>query len=84
MGCGPGTITADMLAWISPVVRDRSKNTLSQASANITGADDGCARLAALSARLDAALHHRISTDRARLAALSARLDAAKPHPAAA
>ena len=32
----------------------------------------------------DAALHHRISTDRARLAALSARLDAAKPHPAAA
>ncbi|OJY72951.1 MAG: TonB-dependent receptor [Stenotrophomonas sp. 69-14] len=34
---GPGTITADMLAWISPVVRDRSKNTLSQASANITG-----------------------------------------------
>lgn len=54
------------------------------ASANITGADDGCARLAALSARLDAALHHRISTDRARLAALSARLDAAKPHPAAA
>jgi len=34
---GPGTITADMLAWISPVVRDRSKNTLSLASANITG-----------------------------------------------
>ncbi len=34
---GPGTITADMLAWISPVVRDSSKNTLSQASANLTG-----------------------------------------------
>lgn len=34
---GPGTITQDMLAWISPIVHDRSKNTLSQASANITG-----------------------------------------------
>lgn len=34
---GPGTITPEMLAWISPLVRDRSKNTLSQASANITG-----------------------------------------------
>ncbi|WP_303748095.1 TonB-dependent receptor [Stenotrophomonas pigmentata] len=34
---GPGTITPEMLAWISPIVRDRSKNTLSLGSANITG-----------------------------------------------
>ena len=34
---GPGTITPAMLAWISPVVHDRSKNTLSLGSANITG-----------------------------------------------
>ena len=34
---GPGTITPDMLAFIQPVVRDESKNTLSLASANITG-----------------------------------------------
>jgi len=34
---GPGTITPEMLAWISPIVRDRSKNTLSQGSANVTG-----------------------------------------------
>lgn len=34
---GPGTITPQMLAWISPIVRDRSKNTLSLGSANITG-----------------------------------------------
>ncbi|KRG65770.1 TonB-dependent receptor [Stenotrophomonas terrae] len=34
---GPGTITKEMLGWISPIVRDRSKNTLSLGSANITG-----------------------------------------------
>ena len=34
---GPGSITPDMLAWIQPVVRDESKNTLSLASANLTG-----------------------------------------------
>ena len=34
---GPGTITPEMLAWIQPVVRDESKNTLSLASANLTG-----------------------------------------------
>ena len=34
---GPGTITPAMLAWIQPVVRDSSSNTISLASANITG-----------------------------------------------
>lgn len=34
---GPGTITPDMLAWISPVVRDHSENKLSLFSANISG-----------------------------------------------
>ncbi|WP_101926088.1 MULTISPECIES: TonB-dependent receptor plug domain-containing protein [Luteimonas] len=34
---GPGTITPEMLAFIQPVVRDESRNTLSLASANITG-----------------------------------------------
>ncbi|MFN6999583.1 MAG: hypothetical protein ACK4ST_06070 [Elioraea tepidiphila] len=45
---------------------------------------DARARLAALSARLDAAIHQRLAADRARLSAVSARLEAAKPHPAAA
>ena len=35
---GVGTITPAMLAFIQPVVRDRSENTLSLASANVTGA----------------------------------------------
>lgn len=34
---GPGTITPDMLAFIQPVVRDRSDNALTLASANLTG-----------------------------------------------
>jgi len=34
---GPGTITAPMLAWIQPVVRDRSQNKLTLASANLSG-----------------------------------------------
>lgn len=34
---GPGTITPAMLAFIQPIVRDRSENTLSLASANLTG-----------------------------------------------
>lgn len=34
---GPGTITPQMLTWIQPVVRDRSRNTLSLFSANLTG-----------------------------------------------
>ncbi|GAB3730490.1 TonB-dependent receptor [Luteimonas pelagia] len=34
---GPGTITPEMLAWIQPVVRDRSDNTLTQFTANISG-----------------------------------------------
>jgi iron complex outermembrane receptor protein len=34
---GPGTITPEMLAFIQPVVRDESKNTLSLISANVTG-----------------------------------------------
>ncbi|WP_298576663.1 TonB-dependent receptor [uncultured Luteimonas sp.] len=34
---GPGSITPAMLAWIQPVVRDRSNNSISLASANITG-----------------------------------------------
>lgn len=34
---GPGTITPEMLAFIQPVVHDESRNTLSLASANITG-----------------------------------------------
>lgn len=34
---GPGTITPAMLAFIQPVVRDRSENTLLQATANISG-----------------------------------------------
>ena len=35
---GPGTITPAMLAWIQPVVRDQSENTLTLFSANLTGA----------------------------------------------
>ncbi|RPE75934.1 TonB-dependent receptor plug domain-containing protein [Vulcaniibacterium tengchongense] len=34
---GPGTITPEMLAWIQPVVRDRSEQKLSQFTANISG-----------------------------------------------
>ena len=34
---GPGSITPQMLAWIQPVVRDESRNTLSLFSANLTG-----------------------------------------------
>lgn len=34
---GPGSITPEMLAFIQPIVRDRSENTLSLASANLTG-----------------------------------------------
>ena len=34
---GPGTITPEMLAFIQPVVRDESRNTLTLASANVTG-----------------------------------------------
>ena len=34
---GPGTITPEMLAFIQPVVRDRSEQTLDQFTANISG-----------------------------------------------
>ena len=34
---GAGTITPQMLAWIQPLVRDRSETSLSQFSANLTG-----------------------------------------------
>ncbi len=34
---GPGTITPQMLAWIQPVIRDRSETSLSQFTANLTG-----------------------------------------------
>jgi len=34
---GPGTITPAMLAWIQPVVRDRSKNELALFTANLSG-----------------------------------------------
>lgn len=34
---GPGTITPAMLAWIQPVVRDRSKNELALFTANVSG-----------------------------------------------
>ena len=34
---GPGTITDEMLGFIQPVVRDRSANTLSVATANLSG-----------------------------------------------
>ena len=34
---GPGTITPEMLAFISPVVRDRSKNELALITANLSG-----------------------------------------------
>ncbi|GAA4858289.1 TonB-dependent receptor [Luteimonas vadosa] len=34
---GPGTLTPAMLAFIQPVVRDESENTLLQATANISG-----------------------------------------------
>jgi putative DNA primase/helicase len=54
------------------------------ASADVTGSDDGRTRLTALSARLDAAIHRPLATDRACLAALSARLEAAMPDSAAA
>ncbi len=33
---GPGTITPEMLAWIQPVVRDRSENELSLFTANLS------------------------------------------------
>ncbi|MCW4455596.1 TonB-dependent receptor [Flavobacterium sp. MXW15] len=33
---GPGTITPEMLAWIQPVVRDRSQNELSLFTANLS------------------------------------------------
>src|SRR5690606_23265461 len=35
---GAGTITPAMLAFIQPVVRDESENSLSLVSANVTGA----------------------------------------------
>lgn len=34
---GPGTVTPAMLAWIQPVVRDRSQNELSLLTANLSG-----------------------------------------------
>ncbi|WP_428004134.1 TonB-dependent receptor plug domain-containing protein [Arenimonas caeni] len=34
---GPGTITPEMLAWIQPVVRDRSQNELALFTANLSG-----------------------------------------------
>lgn len=34
---GTGSITPEMLAWIQPIVRDRSENKLSLLSANLTG-----------------------------------------------
>lgn len=34
---GPGTITPEMLAYIQPVVHDRSKNTLGLITANVSG-----------------------------------------------
>ncbi|MCM2355167.1 MAG: TonB-dependent receptor [Arenimonas sp.] len=34
---GPGTITPEMLGWISPVVRDRSENRLQLFTANLSG-----------------------------------------------
>ena len=34
---GPGTITPQMLAWIQPVVRDRSQNELALFTANVSG-----------------------------------------------
>jgi iron complex outermembrane recepter protein len=34
---GPGTITPAMLAWIQPVVHDRSENILTQVTANLSG-----------------------------------------------
>ena len=34
---GPGTITDEMLAYIQPVVRDRSKQTLDVFTANVSG-----------------------------------------------
>ncbi|MFC4728356.1 TonB-dependent receptor plug domain-containing protein [Coralloluteibacterium thermophilus] len=34
---GPGTITPEMLAYIQPIVRDASENTLALASANVSG-----------------------------------------------
>jgi iron complex outermembrane receptor protein len=34
---GPGTITPEMLAWIQPVVRDRSENELALFTANLSG-----------------------------------------------
>ena len=34
---GPGTITPAMLAWIQPVVRDRSQNELALVTANLSG-----------------------------------------------
>src|SRR5690606_26996865 len=35
---GAGTITPEMLAFIQPIVRDESENTLTLLSANLTGA----------------------------------------------
>lgn len=34
---GPGTITPQMLAWIQPIVRDRSQNDLALVTANLSG-----------------------------------------------
>ncbi|KGM51110.1 TonB-dependent receptor [Lysobacter concretionis Ko07 = DSM 16239] len=34
---GPGTITPEMLAWIQPVVRDRSEQSLDLVTANLSG-----------------------------------------------
>ncbi|KGO97823.1 TonB-dependent receptor [Novilysobacter defluvii] len=34
---GPGSITPEMLAWIQPVVRDRSEQQLDQFTANVSG-----------------------------------------------
>ncbi|TWG92178.1 iron complex outermembrane receptor protein [Luteimonas sp. J16] len=51
---GPGTITPEMLAFIQPVVHDRSSNELSVASANLTGdLFDGWAGTVAFAAGLE-------------------------------
>jgi len=53
--------------------------TMSDAMSATFDIADARARLADLSARLEAAIHQRIAIDRARLVALSARLEAARP-----
>ncbi|KLJ00586.1 TonB-dependent receptor [Luteimonas sp. FCS-9] len=53
---GPGTITSEMLAFIQPVVRDASRNTLTLASANVTG---DIARLPAGALSFAAGVEHR-------------------------